>query len=66
MEVNRAEAARYGLTIADVQQLVTSGIGGDMITSTIHVLILAPEFFRVDERASASSRNFGRIGRGCE
>jgi Cu(I)/Ag(I) efflux system membrane protein CusA/SilA len=28
VEVNRAEAARYGLTIADVQQAVTSGIGG--------------------------------------
>jgi len=28
IEVNRAEAARYGLTVADVQQAVTSGIGG--------------------------------------
>src|SRR5260370_3086233 len=27
VEVNRAEAARYGLTIADVQQAVNSGIG---------------------------------------
>src|ERR1700728_968610 len=31
IEVNRAEAARYGLTIADVQQTITSGIGGEMI-----------------------------------
>src|SRR5258705_206541 len=31
VEVNRAEAARYGLTIADVQQAVTSGIGGEMV-----------------------------------
>ena len=29
VEVNRPEAARYGLTIADVQQAVTSGIGGE-------------------------------------
>jgi Cu(I)/Ag(I) efflux system membrane protein CusA/SilA len=28
VEVNRAEAAKYGLTIADVQQTVSSGIGG--------------------------------------
>lgn len=28
VEVNRAEAAKYGLTIADIQQTVSSGIGG--------------------------------------
>src|SRR5258707_11353762 len=28
VDVNRPEAAKYGLTIADVQQAVTSGIGG--------------------------------------
>jgi len=35
IEVNRAEAARYGLTIADVQQSVSSGIGGEMVTENI-------------------------------
>jgi len=35
VEVNRAEAARYGLTVADVQQTVTSGIGGEMVTENI-------------------------------
>ena len=35
LEVNRAEAARYGLTVADVQQVVTSGIGGEMVTENI-------------------------------
>ena len=35
IEVNRAEAARYGLTIADVQQAVTSGMGGDEIAENI-------------------------------
>jgi len=35
IEVNRAEAARYGLTIADVQQAVTSGIGGDMVAENV-------------------------------
>jgi copper/silver efflux system protein len=33
--VNREEAARYGLTIADVQQAVTSGIGGEMIAENV-------------------------------
>ncbi|HLH07915.1 MAG TPA: CusA/CzcA family heavy metal efflux RND transporter, partial [Terriglobales bacterium] len=35
VEVNRLEAARYGLTIADVQQAVSSGIGGEMVTENI-------------------------------
>ena len=35
IEVNRAEAARYGLTIADVQQAITSGIGGEIIAENV-------------------------------
>jgi len=35
VEVNRLEAARYGLTIADVQQAVSSGIGGETVTENI-------------------------------
>jgi Cu(I)/Ag(I) efflux system membrane protein CusA/SilA len=35
VEINRLEAARYGLTFADVQQAVTSGIGGEMVTENI-------------------------------
>ncbi len=35
VEVNRAEAARYGLTIADVQQAVSSGIGGEMVAENV-------------------------------
>jgi copper/silver efflux system protein len=35
IEVNRAEAARYGLTLADVQQAVTSGIGGEMVAENV-------------------------------
>jgi len=33
--VNREEAARYGLTVADVQQAVESGIGGENIAENI-------------------------------
>jgi Cu(I)/Ag(I) efflux system membrane protein CusA/SilA len=35
IEVNRAEASRYGLTVADVQQAVSSGIGGEMVAENI-------------------------------
>jgi Cu(I)/Ag(I) efflux system membrane protein CusA/SilA len=35
VEVNRLEAARYGLTVADVQQAVSSGIGGQMVAENI-------------------------------
>ena len=35
VEVNRAEAARYGLTVGDVQQAVASGIGGMNVTENV-------------------------------
>ncbi len=35
VEVNRAEAARYGLTVGDVQRAITSGIGGDNIAENV-------------------------------
>jgi Cu(I)/Ag(I) efflux system membrane protein CusA/SilA len=35
VEVNRLEAARYGLTVADVQTAVSSGIGGENIAENI-------------------------------
>src|ERR1019366_1166638 len=35
VEVNREEAARYGLTVADVQTAVSSGIGGDNIAENV-------------------------------
>lgn len=35
VEVNRAEAARYGLTVADVQRVITSEIGGANIAQNV-------------------------------
>jgi Cu(I)/Ag(I) efflux system membrane protein CusA/SilA len=35
IEVDRPEAARYGLTVADVQRAVSSGIGGENIAENI-------------------------------
>ncbi|HEX7284948.1 MAG TPA: CusA/CzcA family heavy metal efflux RND transporter [Candidatus Angelobacter sp.] len=34
-EVDRAEAARYGLTVEDVQRAITSGIGGENIAENV-------------------------------
>jgi Cu(I)/Ag(I) efflux system membrane protein CusA/SilA len=33
--VDRREAARYGLTVGDVQALITYGIGGEVVTTTV-------------------------------
>ena len=35
VDVNRATAARYGLTIEDVQRAVTSGIGGENVVENV-------------------------------
>jgi copper/silver efflux system protein len=35
VDVNRVEAARYGLTIEDVQRAVTSGIGGENVAENV-------------------------------
>jgi Cu(I)/Ag(I) efflux system membrane protein CusA/SilA len=35
IEADRAQAARYGFTVADVQQAVTSGIGGEMVAENV-------------------------------
>ena len=35
VEVNRPEAARYGLTVADIQGAVSSGIGGMNVTENV-------------------------------
>src|SRR6202012_1919597 len=35
VDVNRSEAARYGLTVADIQTAVSSGIGGQNIAENI-------------------------------
>ena len=35
VDINRAEAARYGMTVEDVQQAVESGIGGENIAENV-------------------------------
>ncbi len=35
LAVNRREAARYGLTVGDVQAVITTAIGGEPVTTTV-------------------------------
>ncbi len=53
IQVHRAAAARYGLTVADVQQAVTSGIGGEDIATNIQ----GRERYPVDVRYARDFRS---------
>ncbi len=53
IQVNRLEAARYGLTVADVQRAVTSGIGGEDIAMNIQ----GRERYPVNVRYNRDFRN---------
>ena len=53
VEVNRTEAARYGLTVGDVQRAVTSGIGGENIAENIE----GRERYPINVRYSRDFRN---------
>ncbi len=60
IKVNRAQAARYGLTVADVQQAVESGIGGEDIATNIQ----GRERYPVNVRYNRNFRdNLGALGR---
>ena len=53
VEVNRIEAARYGLTVGDVQRAVASGIGGENIAENIE----GRERFPINVRYSRDFRD---------
>lgn len=53
IQVNRPEAARYGLTVEDVQRAVTSGIGGENIAENIE----GRERFPINVRYERDFRN---------
>ncbi len=62
IEVNRALAARYGLNIADVQDMIRTAIGGENITTTVEgrerypVNLRYPRALRDSMGALATSR----------
>jgi Cu(I)/Ag(I) efflux system membrane protein CusA/SilA len=53
IDINRAEAARFGLTIADVQEIISSAIGGVNVTWTVEGL----ERYPVNVRYPRELRN---------
>jgi Cu(I)/Ag(I) efflux system membrane protein CusA/SilA len=53
VEPDRAEAARYGLTIADIQTAVASGIGGENIAENVE----GRERYPIDVRYARDFRN---------
>jgi len=60
IEPDRAALARYGLSIDDVQSVVRTALGGEMVTETVEgrerygVIIRYPRDFRDDPQAIAS------------
>lgn len=61
IEVNRAEAARYGLTVADVQQAVSSGIGGQVVTENIEGRERIPSMSGTTAISGIMSKNCGEF-----
>jgi len=61
IEVNRAEAARYGLTVADVQEAVRSGIGGEVVTENIERRERYPVNVRYNRDYRDSVEELGRV-----
>ena len=61
VDVNRLEAARYGLMIADVQQAVTSGIGGMNIGENIEGRERYPMNVRYERDFRDNLEDFARV-----
>ena len=61
IKVNRAAAARYGLNIADVQDIVSSAIGGMNVTETVEGLERYPVNLRFPRELRSDLEALGRI-----
>ncbi len=61
VDVNRLEAAKYGLTIADVQQAVSSGIGGMNVGENIEGRERYPMNVRYERDYRDNLSDFGRV-----
>ncbi len=60
IKINRDEAARYGLKVEDIQQIIMSAIGGENITTTVE----GPERYSVNVRYKRELReDVDKIGR---
>ena len=61
VEVNRPEAARYGLTVADVQRVITSGIGGENVAENLEGRERYPINVRYERDFRDSVEELGRV-----
>lgn len=61
IEIDRAEIARCGLTIADVQAVIQTGIGGAVVTRTVEGRERYAVRVRYDRGARASIEALGRV-----
>jgi len=61
IEVNRDEAARYGLTVGDVQRVITSGIGGMNIAENVEGRERYPINVRYERDFRDNLQDLGRV-----
>lgn len=61
IEINREEAARYGLKIEDVQQVIMYAIGGENITTTVEGLERYPVNVRYKRELRDTVDKIGRV-----
>ena len=61
IDVNRAEAARYGMTVEDVQRAVASGIGGENIAENIEGRERYPVNVRYERDFRDSPEDLARV-----
>ncbi len=60
-KINREEAARYGLTVGDVQDVIMTAIGGQNITSTVEGLARYPVNLRYGSELRDTPEKLRRI-----
>lgn len=60
-KINREEAARYGLTVGDVQDVIISAIGGMNVTSTVEGLARYPVNLRYGSELRDTPEKLKRI-----
>ncbi|RCU51041.1 AcrB/AcrD/AcrF family protein [Corallincola holothuriorum] len=61
VDINRAKAARYGLNIADVQQVIATAIGGMDITQTVEGLERYPVNLRYPQAYRNSPESLAQL-----
>lgn len=61
IDIKREEAARYGLKIEDIQQVIMSAIGGENITTTVEGLERYPVNVRYKREIRESVDKIGRV-----